>query len=92
MTLFELLTQGTECLERAESPDAGNDAKLLLLEAFGLDMNAFSAEPDAENARGSTRQQVRREVSGVDCAKGETRSASTDSRKSGIYGNGIFRE
>lgn len=41
MTLFELLTQGTECLERAESPDAGNDAKLLLLEAFGLDMTHF---------------------------------------------------
>ena len=41
MTLFELLTQGTECLERAESPDAGNDEKLLLLEAFGLDMTHF---------------------------------------------------
>lgn len=41
MTLFELLTQGTECLERAGSPDAGNDAKLLLLEAFELDMTHF---------------------------------------------------
>ncbi len=41
MTLFELLTQGTECLEQAGSPDAGNDAKLLLLEAFELDMTHF---------------------------------------------------
>lgn len=41
MTLFELLTQGMECLERAGSPDAGNDAKLLLLEAFELDMTHF---------------------------------------------------
>lgn len=41
MTLFELLTQGTECLERAGSPDAGNDAKLLLMEAFQLDMTHF---------------------------------------------------
>lgn len=92
MTLFELLTQGTECLERAESPDAGNDAKLLLLEAFGLDMTHFLLNRMQKMPRGSTRQRVRREVSGVDCAKGETRSASTDSRKSGIYGNGIFRE
>lgn len=41
MTLFELLTQGTKQLECAGSPDAGNDAKLLLMEAFELDMTHF---------------------------------------------------
>lgn len=41
MTLFELLTQGTRQLELAGSPDAGNDAKILLMEAFELDMTHF---------------------------------------------------
>lgn len=41
MTLFELLNQGTRQLELAGSPDAGNDAKILLMEAFELDMTHF---------------------------------------------------
>lgn len=41
MTLFRLLTEGTKALERAGVPDAGQDARQLLLAAFQLDMVHF---------------------------------------------------
>ncbi len=41
MTLFRLLTEGTRALERAGAPDAGLDARRLLLAAFHVDMARF---------------------------------------------------
>ncbi|MDO5407224.1 MAG: peptide chain release factor N(5)-glutamine methyltransferase [Eubacteriales bacterium] len=41
MTLFHLLTEGTRALEQSGNPDAGNDAKQLLLAAFHLDTVHF---------------------------------------------------
>lgn len=41
MTLFRLLTEGTRALEQAGAPDAKQDARQLLLAAFGLDMVHF---------------------------------------------------
>lgn len=41
MTLFRLLTEGTRALEQAGAPDAGLDARQLLLAAFHIDMTHF---------------------------------------------------
>ena len=41
MTLHQLLNEGTARLERAGDPEAGLDARRLLLEAFGLDTVHF---------------------------------------------------
>lgn len=41
MTLFRLLTEGTRALEQAGAPDAGLDARQLLLAAFHIDMTRF---------------------------------------------------
>ncbi len=41
MTLFQLWNEGTGRLERAGAPEAGEDAKRLLLAAFDLDMVHF---------------------------------------------------
>lgn len=44
MTLFQLLTEGEEKLSLAGNPDAGTDARLLLLAAFRLDTVHFLLE------------------------------------------------
>lgn len=56
MTLFDLLKEGSEILSQANDTDAENDAKLLLFEAFHLDLVHFLMdrlhplrEQDAEN-------------------------------------------
>ena len=41
MTLHRLLTEGTECLQKAGEPEAALDARTLLLEAFHLDLVHF---------------------------------------------------
>ncbi len=41
MTLFQLLTEGTRALELSGNPDAGTDARQLLLAAFSMDMAHF---------------------------------------------------
>ncbi len=41
MTLFNLYTEGTRALEQSGNPDAGNDARQLLLAAFHLDMTHY---------------------------------------------------
>lgn len=41
MTLFRLLTEGSRALEQAGVPDAGLDARQLLLAAFHIDMTRF---------------------------------------------------
>ena len=41
MTLFRLLTEGSRALEQSGDPDASQDARLLLLAAFHLDMAHF---------------------------------------------------
>ena len=56
MTLFHLLTEGTQTLELSGNPDAQNDARQLLLEAFHLDMvhfllNRMQPLPDSDAAR-----------------------------------------
>lgn len=59
MTLFNLYTEGTRALEQSGNPDAGNDARQLLLAAFHLDMthyllNRMQPLPDSGPARGAT--------------------------------------
>ena len=44
MTLQQLLDQGTEQLRSAGVPDAGLDARYLLLDAFGLGLASFLAD------------------------------------------------
>ncbi len=41
MTLFQLAAEGARRLEESGSPDAGNDARQLLMAAFHLDMTHF---------------------------------------------------
>lgn len=43
MTMQQLLWQGTEKLNRSSVPDAGLDARYLLLEAFGESLASFLA-------------------------------------------------
>lgn len=50
MTMQQLLWQGQEKLNRAGVPDAGLDARYLLLEAFHMDLAAFLAVKDRELA------------------------------------------
>lgn len=54
MTLQQLLDQGTEQLNRAGVPDAGLDARYLLLEVFGLGLASFLADRNraVEQVRG----------------------------------------
>ncbi len=59
MTLFRLLTEGTRSLEQAGAPDAGLDARQLLLAAFHMDMTRFLLNrmqelPDDDYCRSST--------------------------------------
>ena len=44
MTLQQLLDQGTEQLRSAGVPDAGLDARYLLLDTFGLGLASFLAD------------------------------------------------
>ena len=46
MTMQQLLWQGTEKLNRSSVPDAGLDARYLLLEAFGESLASFLAIKD----------------------------------------------
>ena len=46
MTMQQLLWQGTEKLNRSSVPDAGLDARYLLLEAFGQSLASFLAVKD----------------------------------------------
>lgn len=48
MTMQQLLWQGTEKLNRAGVPDAGLDARYLLLEAFHMNLASFLAAKDRE--------------------------------------------
>lgn len=61
MTLFQLAAEGARRLEESGSPDAGNDARQLLMAAFHLDMTHFlldRMQPLPES--GKTRSAIRR--------------------------------
>lgn len=60
MTLFQLAAEGARRLEESGSPDAGNDARQLLMAAFHLDMTHFLLDrmqplPDSGRTRSAIR-------------------------------------
>ena len=81
MTLFRLLTEGTKVLERVGVPDAGQDARQLLLAAFQLDMVHFLMNRMQELEE-NRRNQMSTKLYRVPFA--------ADFRQPGIYGIGVL--